>query len=208
MPKHLEALGSFDKFRAPWETEAGDVDIDKDRLKKYLFDLQSDKAKAQDRAEDAEAKVAEADTKVKEADTARKVAEKKLAEADSTGEITSLTEKLTKETDRANTAELALLRRDVAAEKGLTNEQADRLTGSTKEELEKDADKVIELFGLNKPSSESDEDEDEDEDEDDFSGRTQVRLLNPADKAREDEGGDDKNYDYDKIVAGFSRRTL
>ncbi|MCZ7526562.1 MAG: hypothetical protein M5U14_09405 [Acidimicrobiia bacterium] len=50
---------------------------------------------------------------------------------------------------RARVAELesAELRRDVAAEKGLTAEQARRLTGATREELEADADDLLAAFG-------------------------------------------------------------
>lgn len=44
-------------------------------------------------------------------------------------------------------ARAELLRVRVAAAKGLTPEQADRLRGSTKEELEADADELVKLFG-------------------------------------------------------------
>lgn len=42
---------------------------------------------------------------------------------------------------------------EVAAEKGLTVDQAQRLRGDSREELEADADEVIALFGLNKTKS-------------------------------------------------------
>ncbi|MCZ7528847.1 MAG: hypothetical protein M5U14_22210 [Acidimicrobiia bacterium] len=48
---------------------------------------------------------------------------------------------------RVEELETAELRRDVAAEKGLTAEQARRLTGSTREELEADADDLLAAFG-------------------------------------------------------------
>jgi hypothetical protein len=50
------------------------------------------------------------------------------------------------EKDRADQAEARLLHLEVAVEKGLTAAQAKRLTGTTREELEADADELIELF--------------------------------------------------------------
>jgi hypothetical protein len=48
---------------------------------------------------------------------------------------------------RAAKAEAALIRLEVAAEKGLTPAQAKRLVGDTREDLEADADELIESFG-------------------------------------------------------------
>jgi hypothetical protein len=48
---------------------------------------------------------------------------------------------------RATKAEGQLLRLEIAAEKGLTPAQAKRLVGSTREELEADADELLEAFG-------------------------------------------------------------
>jgi hypothetical protein len=47
---------------------------------------------------------------------------------------------------RADTAQLALLRLEVAIDKGLTKAQAKRLVGTTREELEADADELVESF--------------------------------------------------------------
>lgn len=47
-------------------------------------------------------------------------------------------------------AEQKLIRLEVASEKGLSPKQAARLTGTTKEELEEDADELLEIF---KPSA-------------------------------------------------------
>lgn len=54
---------------------------------------------------------------------------------------------------RAAEAEGKYLRLEVALEKGLTAKQAGRLVGSTKEELEADADELLETFGGGKPPS-------------------------------------------------------
>jgi hypothetical protein len=50
---------------------------------------------------------------------------------------------------RAEEAELKALRLEVAGDKGLTPSQARRLVGSTKEELEADADQLLEDFAAN-----------------------------------------------------------
>lgn len=53
---------------------------------------------------------------------------------------------------RAEEAELRALRLEIAGEKGLTPSQAKRLVGTTREELEADADELLEDFvGKDKP---------------------------------------------------------
>lgn len=76
----------------------------------------------------------------KELEEFRKAAQDK-ADADK-----SETEKRTAAEKRADAAELRALRLEVAAEKGLTAAQAKRLVGATREELEADADEVLQLF--------------------------------------------------------------
>lgn len=62
-----------------------------------------------------------------------------------------LSERATAAETRANEAEARALRLEIAHEKGLTPSQARRLVGSTKEELEADADDLLENFGGTKP---------------------------------------------------------
>jgi hypothetical protein len=57
-----------------------------------------------------------------------------------------LTERLTTAEKRAAELESKALRLEVAAEKGLTTAQAKRLVGATREELEADADELLETF--------------------------------------------------------------
>ena len=57
-----------------------------------------------------------------------------------------LTDRLTQAEQRAQEAEVRALRLEVAADKGLTPKQAGRLVGKTKEELEADADDLLEQF--------------------------------------------------------------
>jgi hypothetical protein len=71
---------------------------------------------------------------------------KKLEEASKT-EAEKLTERATAAEKRATDAESKALRMEVAAAKGLTQAQAKRLVGATKEELEADADELLASFG-------------------------------------------------------------
>ena len=102
--------------------------------KKALDAERKSRAAAEKRAKDLEARIKEFEDKDKT--EAQKAADAK-AEADK----------------RAETAEAKALRLEVAFEKGLTPKQAKRLTGSTREELEADADELLEDF---KPSDDKD----------------------------------------------------
>lgn len=199
MAKHIDKVPSLEDFKAPWESDAGgDVEIDKPKLKKWIHNLITDKAKALDSRDDQVAKtdevIAERDELKSEVDAKDPDASKKIAKAE-------------RERDEAKAeAKEATLRADraeVAAEKGLTPKQAARLKGETKEELEADADEFLEELGV-KPGEQDDDDDDKDDDEDETSGRTTprsaVRLTN---------GGDTKNSadaepDYEAIAAQIS----
>lgn len=87
--------------------------------------------------------------------SARREAEKKLKEIQGQldrlldkdkSEIEKLTAKLAEYERKAQEAEQRALRAEVAASKGLTPAQAKRLVGSTLEELEADADELLESF--------------------------------------------------------------
>ena len=62
-------------------------------------------------------------------------------------EVEKAAERLTAAEQRAQEAELRALRLEVAADKGLTPAQARRLVGTSKEELEADADELLDTFG-------------------------------------------------------------
>lgn len=71
----------------------------------------------------------------------------KAGEADkSKGQLDKLLEKVSGLEERATKAEATALRADVAQAKGLTATQAKRLHGSTKAELEADADELLSMF--------------------------------------------------------------
>jgi hypothetical protein len=87
----------------------------------------------------------------------RKAAEKELAkyrkaEADKADADKTEAEKRAAAEQRAVDAELRATRLEVAHEKGLTPAQAKRLVGTTREELEADADEVLRDFPTARPS--------------------------------------------------------
>lgn len=138
MPKLPEKV---EDWTAPWETATGETEIDKDKLKRYLFNLLGDKEKLQERLTETSTERDElkktADEKAREGETAeqrlereKKDLEKQLADATKGGD-----------------QNLENLRLTVAIEKGLNKAQLKRLMGSTKEELEADADELLSTFG-------------------------------------------------------------
>jgi len=84
------------------------------------------------------------------AEAARRLREAEEAEK---SELQKLAERAEAAEKRAAEAEGKLLRLEIAAEKGLTPAQARRLVGNTREELEADADELLEAFGAKKPES-------------------------------------------------------
>lgn len=87
------------------------------------------------------------------ADAAKKL--KELEDADKS-EAQKAADKAAEAEKRAQEAEMRALRLEVAAEKNLTPAQAKRLAGTTKEELEADADELLESF---KPAESSEGDD-------------------------------------------------
>lgn len=198
MGKNSDKVPALDEFRAPWETESGaDAEIDKSKLKRYIHNLVSDKAKAQDARDEAAEKVtaAEADVekyKKQAADASGEEVQKALTKAES--DLAAAKSKLSSlEADIAN--------RDLRAEVlvGLDPKYAKYVTGETKEDLEKSLKQVKEDFGITE-KSDDDGDGDEDGDDDgDFTGR-----ITPKSKVKtglvEDNDSDSKTYDFDKIA--------
>lgn len=119
------------------------------------------------RALDAErAAKREATKKANEERAAREAAESRLAELErekmsaqerAEAERDEWRKKFEQQAAERAALELEVMRRDVAGEKGLTARQARRLRGSTREELEQDADELIRDFGVDKGSETRDE---------------------------------------------------
>jgi hypothetical protein len=138
MPKLPEKI---EDWLAPWETATGENEIDKAKLKRYLFGLLGDKEKLQERLTESNTERDElkkaADDKAREGETEtqrlareKKELEDRLAEASKGG-------------DSAD----ELLRLRVALKKGLNENDVKRLIGKTEDELLKDADELLKSFG-------------------------------------------------------------
>lgn len=127
-----------DEPDSPEETEKSDVEdgkkkperFDDDRFQKALTKKNSENANLRKRLLELEPLA------------------KKAQELEDAGKSESerLTERATSAEERADIAEQKLLRLEVAIEKGLTPAQARRLVGTTKEELEEDADDLLTSF--------------------------------------------------------------
>lgn len=83
------------------------------------------------------------------ADAAKRL--KELEDADKS-ELQKAQDAAAEATRKAEAAELRAVRAEVAADKGLTAKQAARLVGTTREELEADADELLTEFGGGKTS--------------------------------------------------------
>lgn len=112
----------------PAESERRDADLLGDAGKKALAEERKAKAAEKRRADEAERKLAELERE------RMTDAEKVAAERD------DWRKKYEEQSATLAARELAALRTEVAAERGLTLTQARRLIGSTREELEADAD--------------------------------------------------------------------
>lgn len=81
---------------------------------------------------------------------AEKAARLDELEGSTKSDLEKLTERASTADQRAAEAEARALRLEVAFDKGLSPKQAARLQGTTKEELQADADDLIEAFGAAK----------------------------------------------------------
>lgn len=123
------------------DTDTGDdrSDVDEDVVDETpVVDYESEakKWKALARKHEARAKANVA--------AARRVEE---LENEGKSEAEKLSDRASAAEERANAAEQRALRLEVAAAKGLSPAQAKRLVGTSREELEADADELLETFG-------------------------------------------------------------
>jgi hypothetical protein len=127
----------------------------------------------------AESRLRELEAKAKEAEDAEKTEVERLK-----GQVADLTK-------RAEGAELTAARYEVAAAKGLSPAQARRLVGSTKEELETDAEEMRVELGLDKKDEEKKGDEGKDKEKetegDAFGGRPKENLRSGASNSEDEE---------------------
>lgn len=137
-------------WTAPWETATGETEIDKDKLKRYLFNLLGDKEKLQERLTTTSTERDELKTAADAAARQGETNEQKLARENE--ELKAAVENATKGGNDDTAQEN--LRLKVAIEKNLNEAQLKRLIGTTKEELMADADELIKSFGSTGKSEE------------------------------------------------------
>ena len=197
MGKNLDALKAFSEFRAPWETETGeDAEIDKAKLKRYIHGILTDKAKAQDARDDADAEATKLTSDLDEAnanlakatpDEANKRIEKLTKQVE---DLTAKNDELTKN------AELTSLRGEVLA--GLDSKYAKYVTGTTREELEASLASVKSDFGL----TDDGDSEDDDEEEAGLETKPKTKMKTSLVQTK-----DDATINYDDAVAEILART-
>lgn len=194
---HLDALGSFESFRAPWQTEAGaDAEIDKPKLARLLYNVKADLAKARDSHE--ETREALAATEAERDEFKKQAADASGAEAQK--ELEKLRGKvadLTAERDSLKSAkELSDLRATVLA--GVDPKVAKYVQGTTEEELTESLKAVKEDFGISDEPGEEEDGEEENENVGRTSPRITTRTVkNPADRTG---GGADREIDINAEV--------
>lgn len=188
--KYSSKVPALADYKPSWVNEDGEI-TNVEAAIKAIHTLMVDKAKAQDAREDA---LAENKDLAKERDELQEQVDNKNS-PDAQVEIQKAKDKADKAEAEAKKANDRADRLEVAMEKGLTPAQAKRLQGENKEELEADADEILELFG--KPKSNDDGEDDDDDDEVSTTPKSRVRLTNGGDP----KNGADTEPDYEKIAA-------
>jgi hypothetical protein len=136
-----------------------------------------------------------------ERDELKPHADKAKAEDDaSKGDVEKAAERATKAEAALAEKTLEVLRLQVALDKGLTAHQAKRLVGSTKEELEDDADELVESFGVGK----SGDDDGKDSKSDDASKTPLTRKPKEKLRAGSDPEDEPEESDPAKLAALIS----
>jgi hypothetical protein len=198
--KHVDKIGSFEDFKAPWETESGaEAEVDKPKLKRLMFNARLSEAKAQDSRDEAQEALTAAE---KERDEAKAEA------ASSNGpeaqrKIDTLEKKvadLTAEKEaRTKADEHEALRKDVIGD--LDPKYAKYVVGEDREALEKSLEEVKTDFNLGDPDG-----DDNDPDDNEPRLRTHPRRLNNPTDPNPGKGSEAIDFDKiaDDIVAGGS----
>lgn len=199
MGKHLDKLGTFDSFRAPWETEAGsDAEIDKPKLKRLIYNLKKGEAESLDSVEDVKANLATATEELEEAkkqaasangDEAQKTIDKLQKKVD---DLTGERDRLVSANEQRETREKVL--GDFAAKHP---KAAKYVTGTTEEELEASLAAVKEDFGI---TDGDDGDGDDEGDDDEKPVRTTPRVRTLTSGTGNTGKEIDSEVDFDKVA--------
>lgn len=113
-------------------------------------------------------------------------------EAENRSDVENATTRAEQAEKRAAAAERRALVLEVATERGLTADQAKRLQGDSRDELEADADELLNLFSPAGGDADDENDEDGDEDDGDKPGprRPAEKLTPGASSTDDDDVGD------------------
>jgi chromosome segregation ATPase len=178
-------VAKFEDFKAPWEVDASGAEIPEDeqkldgsKLKKHLHNLLSDKERLQTTVQ----------TLTTERDDYKGKVEAEVRKGETEAEKTKReNDELKTKLAEATKGSVESLKLEVALDKGLTKVQAKRLLGSTREELEADADDLVASFGSKGKN----------DDADDAPRRTPKRLH--ANSREKEDTGSDLVYSREKL---------
>lgn len=170
MTKKATGLPKFEDWKAPWEVDSEGNDLpeesqnfDAAAARKRIYDLMSDKNRLQTSRDEVTTRVEELETQISE-----------LGDPADLKKLQDELEQTRQERDAAK-GDIKALQFEVALEKGLTKRQALRLIGKDREELEADAEALLEDLGVK-----SDQNDGRDP-ELDPRGKPRTRGHNPAD---------------------------
>ncbi len=169
----MTKLPEYQDWKSPWEKKGEDVDAEK--AKKFAYSL----------LKQNEGLTEQVATATREKDDLQKTVDE-VSQKDETEKDRLAREKKKLEDDlaKANVTVNETLKLRVAIRKGLNETQAKRLVGSTEEELESDADALVQSFG---GSGEGADDESKDS-----NPRRQPRRLTTG----VDDAGDDSDSTF------------
>ena len=181
---------TFDEWKRPSWLDA--EELDRDRVAEELFARESDNAKYRGRIRALTEQNTDLRSQVADSD-------EDAGEHDEKGAESAADSSTKKDTGQGSDLEVARL--EIALEKGLTKNQAKRLVGKTREELEADADAYMEEHGLS-----SQDDGDDEQSNDENQGETAPPSRQPrrdgvkAGMGRDQEDGEPKVFDPSKLV--------
>lgn len=186
-------LPKYEDWKAPWEKEDGSGEFDAEKARKFIYDLKVSEDRLQGTVRTKDATIS---TLTSEKDEAQNKLNEKLREGESeTDRLKRENAELKEKAAKAPETDVDRLRLEVALEKGITGTRWKRLVGSTRDELEADADALLTEWGGAGDTGGGDDD-----------GETPprqkpTRVVNPGDPKPEDA----PPVDFDKALASIPR---
>jgi|SRR6478609_5423104 len=146
-------LPKIEDWKAPWEVDLKEGDdpkekLDLDKLKRFVHGVLGDKERIQETAATTKSELDKLE--------AEKVAAARKDESD-VDRLTRERDEAIKKAEKAGETSIETLKLRVAIKKGLNEAQTKRLVGTTQEELEADADELLESWGPAKTDDEPDD---------------------------------------------------